>query len=132
MMAITHLGVAFAWRLNSLDCSYLFQLPILHIAVEGGKFSVGIFFIVSAYVSSLKALKLAHARRFDEGRKAIARSTLRRTVRLALPATVTTTISWLLYELGAYGLSHSLPDSWLHGDTPDSCPDFVTCLKELF
>jgi peptidoglycan/LPS O-acetylase OafA/YrhL len=126
------LRVAFAWRTDSFDGPYLFQLPVFHLAVEGGKLAVGIFFILSGYVSSLKPLKLARVGRTDDGRKAIARSAFRRSIRLALPATLVTTISWLLFQLGAYNLAHSLPVGWLHGETPASCPDFVTSLKELF
>lgn len=132
LVVISHLGVAAAWRTTSFDCVPIFQLPGFHLAIEGGKLAVGIFFILSGYVSSLKPLKLAHAGRIDEGRKAIARSALRKSVRLILPATVATTMSWLLFETGAYSLAHSIPEGWLHGATPFSCPNFLISLKELF
>jgi len=69
--------------------------------------SVGIFFIMSGYVCSIKPLKLARAGKPDEARKAIATSAFRRVVRLGIPASIATTISWLLCQLGGYNMAHN-------------------------
>src|SRR5436305_8758949 len=91
---------------NSFDTRpYLFQLPIFKLCFEGGYLAVGIFFVMSGYVCSIKPLKLSRQGKTDETRKVIASSAFKRVIRLGIPATLATTISWAICHLGGYNFS---------------------------
>ena len=80
---------------------------------------MGIFFVMSGYVVSVKPLKLAREGRAEDARKVIASSAFRRIVRLGVPGILATTISWFLDRLGAFSLAESLPGYvWLSMFSP--------------
>lgn len=88
---------------------------------------------MSGYVCSIKPLKLVRAGRIDETRAYIASSAFKRVLRLGIPATVATCISWFLCQVGAYSMAYYLPgDSWLnfHSARPDQ--DWGTAIAELW
>ena len=111
---------------------YLFQLPILRLALEGGYMAVCIFFLCSGYVCSIKPLKLARAGKADEARKAIASSIVRRLLRLAGPATIATIISATVSYLGGFNLARSLPSGWLSGHSGGTAPGLFPHLRLLW
>ena len=77
-----------------------FQLPIIRIVFSGGAM-VSIFFVISGYVLSTKALRLSRQRRQTEVFETLVSSTFRRGLRLYLPCTVST---FLTANLSMYGL----------------------------
>jgi hypothetical protein len=94
--------------------------------------AVGVFFVMSGYVCSIKPLKLARQGKADEVRKVIGSSIFRRQLRLGLPATIATTISWTVDRLGGFALARSLPGNiWLCFHTP-VWMDFSTSVRALF
>jgi peptidoglycan/LPS O-acetylase OafA/YrhL len=83
--------------------------------LQGGYLAVGIFFVMSGYVVSIKPLKLSREGRVEDARKVIASSAFRRIVRLGLPGVFATVVSWLMDRMGAFDISRSMPGwCWLH------------------
>ena len=98
-------------RTSSFDVPFPFALPFFRIILHGGFLAVAIFFILSGYVCSMKPLKLALAGKPEEARRSISSSAFRRVVRLVVPATLATAISWVLANVGAYSMALSLDGS---------------------
>jgi peptidoglycan/LPS O-acetylase OafA/YrhL len=96
--------------------------------------AVAIFFVMSGYVCSIKALKLSRDGKPDEARKNIANSAFRRVIRLGLPASLATSISWFLCQIGAFEMAHSsLPEwAWLYFQSPWPSADWSTAVRDLF
>jgi hypothetical protein len=87
---------------------------------------------MSGYVCSIKPLKLINSGKIDQTRAYIASSAFKRVLRLGVPTTVATCISWYLCQIGAYSMTYSLPDDcWLnfHSARPDE--NWDTAIKEL-
>jgi peptidoglycan/LPS O-acetylase OafA/YrhL len=111
---------AFGWPLHSFDRRpYIMTLPILRLIMQGGYLAVGIFFVMSGYVCSIKPMKLARAGKPEEARKVIGSSAVRRLLRLGLPASIATCISFTIERLGGFNIARNQPYYiWLHFHTP--------------
>jgi peptidoglycan/LPS O-acetylase OafA/YrhL len=72
--------------------NHIFQLPILRIIYSGGAM-VAIFFVISGYVLSTKALRLSRQARYPELFDSLYSSTFRRGLRLYIPCTVLTFVN---------------------------------------
>jgi peptidoglycan/LPS O-acetylase OafA/YrhL len=118
-------------RTSSFDVPFPFALPFFRILLHGGFLAVAVFFVMSGYVCSMKPLKLARAGKPDEARRSIASSAFRRVIRLALPATLATTISWFLCQMGGYSLAYTLENSWLNAHSAWYSPDWWSAIKSL-
>jgi len=79
----------------------------------------------------MKPLKLALAGKPDEARRNIASSAFRRVIRLAIPATLATTISWSLANIGAYNMALSLENSWLAAHSHPPSNSISSAIYEL-
>ena len=108
----------------------LHRLPVFRVITHGGNFSVAIFFLTSGYVCSLKPLALALARKTGDANIAVGSGAFRRFFRLYAPATIITTIQWLLCQMGAFNPALSGP-GWLSTVSPTMAPDLLTSLKSL-
>lgn len=112
---------------------YLFGLPIFKLVFEGGYLAVPVFFVMSGYVCSMKPLKLSRAGKPEEARKVIASSAFRRIIRLGVPATAATTISWFLANVGGFDLAMSLRgDCWLNFHSGRPSETWFIAVKSLF
>lgn len=124
----------FAIPESSFDARpFLFRLPIFKLLFEGGYLAVPIFFVMSGYVCSMKPLKLCRAGKSEEARKVIASSAFKRIIRLGIPASVATIISWLLANTGAFDLALSQePNCWLHFHSARASETWHIAIKSLF
>ncbi|RDW85201.1 hypothetical protein BP6252_02791 [Coleophoma cylindrospora] len=86
----------------------IIQLPILR-TVYSGRFMVTIFFVISGYVLSHKALGLARRRDLAAVLQSLSSSVFRRWLRLMLPALASTIIGLVLARTG---LAHNLYSDW--------------------
>lgn len=96
----------FTWDLHEayVPGSYeILKLPIIRLFLSGPP-HVAIFFIVSGYAISYKALKLIHQGRFDDVGSTLASSFFRRHPRLFMPAAAVTFFSALMTQMGWYDL----------------------------
>lgn len=118
-------------RTSSFDVPFPFALPIFRIILHGGFLAVAIFFVLSGYVCSMKPLKLSLAGKPEEARRNIASSAFRRVVRLIIPPTLATTISWILANTGAYNMALSLENSWLAAHSHWRSDGFVNAIRDL-
>lgn len=112
---------------------YIFQLPFLRILVIGGNFCVALFFFLSGFVCSIKTLRLARDGNKEAAKLVAGCSIVRRVVRLAIPATAATFISWLFCQLGTYGLAQSAGGLWFNGTaayTPGVVPAIVSFFRQ--
>jgi hypothetical protein len=88
---------------------------------------------MSGYVCSIKPLKLSREGKPDEARKNIAASAFRRVIRLGIPASIATTMSWLMCQLGGYNMAHTrTPQTgWLYFQSPWASRDWAAAVKDL-
>jgi peptidoglycan/LPS O-acetylase OafA/YrhL len=86
---------AWGWKGNF----YFVQVPIIRTFFNGGHFSVSIFFVISGYVLSLKALQLIHASDLESLANNMSSSLFRRWIRLYLPVIATTFLFFTTYHL---------------------------------
>ena len=125
---------SFAIPKSSFDARpYIFGLPIFKLVFEGGYLAVPVFFIMSGYVCSMKPLKLSRAGKPDEARRVIASSAFRRIIRLFIPASIATIISWFLANTGGFNLAMSQPGNcWLNFHSGRPSETWPEAFKSLF
>jgi len=110
----------------------LFQLPFLRI-IAAGPFWISIFFLLSGYVCAIKPIRLSNAEQVDEARRVIASSAFRRVLRIGLPATLATTMAWVLCQLGMYELHPDIRywSGWLELTTPRRRDNVLDAVQNL-
>jgi peptidoglycan/LPS O-acetylase OafA/YrhL len=92
---------------------YLFQLPFLRLLITGGNFCVCIFFLLSGFVCSVKSLRRGRVDDKVGARNVASDSIVRRVVRLVVPPTMATVLSWVCSQTGAYNVALTHGSSWL-------------------
>jgi len=134
LVVMAHGWESFAIPENSFDARpYIFGLPIFKLVFEGGYLSVPVFFVMSGYVCSMKPLKLSRAGKPDEARKSIATSAFKRIIRLAIPASVATIISWFLANTGGFDLAMTRPGNcWLNFHSGRPSDTWYEAIRSLF
>lgn len=70
---------------------------------------MALFFLLSGFVCSIKSLRMARMGEAGETRRVAAESVLRRIIRLVVPATMGTTLSFLCSQMEWYN------SAWEHG-----------------
>ncbi|CAD0093820.1 unnamed protein product [Aureobasidium vineae] len=118
---------------HSGENHHLLQLPILRL-LYSGEAMVAIFFVISGYALSLKALKLTRKNSYEQLMRTLASSILRRPLRLYLPCIVSTLIVFFALRLGIYDGPNSIagPEDvfrsiflgWAHDPQPQILPSF--------
>ena len=109
----------------------LFQLPVLRTFVMGRP-SVAAFAILAGFVNALKPIRQTRAGQIDAALSGIAKSAYRRTGRFIIPAVVSTTLSWLICQFGAYALAHVVDSQWIRDTSPTPSPSFAAAFTDLF
>ncbi|KAG4422658.1 hypothetical protein IFR04_004279 [Cadophora malorum] len=107
MVVFHHSSVLWYWPLNrgwgsSPEDYHFIQLPIIRLCYSGPAM-VAIFFVVSGFSLSYKALSLTRKGRYEEVLDSLSSSVLRRGLRLVLPPATTTFFSMLFTYFGFYG-----------------------------
>ncbi|THW21058.1 hypothetical protein D6D23_06599 [Aureobasidium pullulans] len=112
---------------------HLLQLPILRL-LYSGEAMVAIFFVISGYALSLKALKLIRKSSHDQLMRTLTSSILRRPFRLYLPCLVSTLIVFIALRIGIYDGPNAIagPEDtfrkiflgWAHDPQPRILPTF--------
>ncbi|KAH0345529.1 hypothetical protein KCU83_g7708, partial [Aureobasidium melanogenum] len=112
---------------------HLLQLPILRL-LYSGEAMVAIFFVISGYALSLKALKLTRKNSYEQLMRTLASSILRRPLRLYLPCIASTLIVFFALRIGIYDGPNSIagPEDvfrsiflgWAHDPQPRILPTF--------
>jgi len=80
---------------------YFFQLPLVRI-IYSGRGMVAVFFVISGYVLSYKAIRLMRTGQYSALLDSLASSTFRRGMRLFLPITLSTFVSMLFCRWDLY------------------------------
>jgi peptidoglycan/LPS O-acetylase OafA/YrhL len=83
------------------NTSYIMQMPIIRV-IYSGRGMVSVFFVISGYALSYKAIRLMHSNQYANLLDALASSTFRRAMRLFFPITISTFISMLVCRAGWY------------------------------
>lgn len=85
------------------DGYYFVTIPFVRTFFTGSHAAVSVFFVISGYVLSIKAVKLIHAGRMLQAAESLASSMLRRAIRLYVPVVgVSMTSVVLSYVTGLY------------------------------
>ena len=109
----------------------LFQLPFFRNLVMG-RSSVAAFALLSGYVLSLKPIKQSRAGAIDAAFSGIAKSAFRRTGRFMIPAIISTTLSWLACQFGAYKVAKMASSNWIRDSSPSPSGSFAAAIYDLF
>ncbi len=131
----SHMTMAFA-RWIVIPCQgkngpvHLMQRPVLRLVSQGAAW-VAVFIILSGFVNSLKAVKLARAGQIEPALSNLATSSFRRSFRLVLPATAATTLSWLITQFGAYRTATKSDAYWLYVTSPNPSSSWGTAVEDL-
>jgi peptidoglycan/LPS O-acetylase OafA/YrhL len=135
-----HLRAGFApdYNSNPGQDRYFFHLPFLRLIITGGNFCVALFFLLSGFVCSIKALRKARQGEAGEARHVAAESILRRIIRLVLPAAVATTLSFICSQMSWYNSAWENGSPWMqrvkqpvHGFRPSLNSLFWNCVFPL-
>lgn len=112
---------------------HLLQLPVLRL-LYSGEAMVAIFFVISGYALSLKALKLTRKNSHEQLMRTLASSILRRPLRLYLPCILSTLFVFFALRIGIYDGPNSIagPEDvfrsiflgWAHDPQPQILPTF--------
>ena len=135
-MVSSHLILCYARALVNACCKpdseepYLFQRPILRLPANGHSW-VAVFFLLLGFVNALKPIKLARSGHADLAASGLARGGFSRVCRLILPASLVTTISWVLCQFQAYKSAYFSDAYWLHVHSPAPSGDALTALGAL-
>jgi peptidoglycan/LPS O-acetylase OafA/YrhL len=118
---------------------HLLQLPVIRL-LYSGEAMVAIFFVISGYALSLKALKLIRKNSYEQLLRTLASSILRRPLRLYLPCIVSTLIVFFALRIGIYDVPNSIagPEDvfrsiflgWAHDPQPQILPTFGEQAKD--
>ncbi|PLB50804.1 hypothetical protein P170DRAFT_492900 [Aspergillus steynii IBT 23096] len=102
---------------ESAQCSYrheeipfshgFFQLPIIRLT-HAGDAGVCVFFVLSGFVLSFRALGEAHRQNWQKMLSTLSSSTFRRGLRLFLPLLASTAFTMITLQLGLWESSHSI------------------------
>ena len=106
------------------------QKPILRLVGQGQAW-VACFIILSGFVNSLKAIKLARQGNIDGALSNLAISSFRRSFRLFLPATAATILSWFICQFGAYETARQSDAYWLYITSPQPSYSWGTAIEDL-
>ena len=106
------------------------QRPVFRLVGQGPAW-VALFFILSGFVNSLKAIKLARAGNIEPALSNLAVSSFRRSFRLFLPATAATVLSWFVTQFGAYETARLSDAYWLYTTSPRPSSSWGTAVEDL-
>jgi hypothetical protein len=87
--------------------------------------------MLSGFVCSIKALRLAREGRVEECRSVIGDSAVKRVMRLVFPASCATLLSWSVAQLGGYELARERGSYWLM-QTAERTDGIYPALKALY
>ncbi|KAM5477422.1 hypothetical protein McanCB56680_007392 [Microsporum canis] len=90
----------------------LFQNPFLRLIGQGNA-AVSVFLVLLGFVNSLKTIQLIRSGCVQDAVSTLSIGAFRRTGRLMLPASAATLISFMLCELGLYGLARRSDAYWI-------------------
>lgn len=93
----------------------VWQLPFIRLI---GSHHVAVFFLLLGYVNVMRPLKYARQGDIAEALNGLASSSLKRIVRLVLPAIVATIGSWIVCQAGGYELARGTDSTWLGYTSP--------------
>ena len=117
----SHIGLGYADYLEAPrranQPSYWYNAPFVRIIFEGSPW-VSTFLILTGFVNALKPLKQARSGNYDTTLAGLASSCFRRSLRLMLPCTVATIVSWIIAESGGYRTGNMMMNGWMAGTSP--------------
>jgi peptidoglycan/LPS O-acetylase OafA/YrhL len=88
-------------------------LPFIRIYAEGFPW-LAIFLVLTGFVNSLKPIQQARADKTASSLAGLASSAFRRTLRLVLPCTIATIISWTIVQCGGYSIGKMVDSEWMN------------------
>src|SRR5205814_6559804 len=106
-------------------------LRFLRLMITGGNFSVAVLLLLSGFVCTIKSLRRGRTGDKAEARNVASNSIVRRVVRLVVPATMATTLSWLCSQTGGYSLTFAHGSPWMQR-VQSPIPDLISALTTLF
>lgn len=119
---------------SNAENRYILQLPIICLLLRG-RAMVTLFFAISGYVLSYNFLASCREKQWDNAFSRLASLTLRRWLRLFLPATFTMMLVCIGVQLGFYSSARELQFNPLAAgkweEHPPHFPDFRTQIKDF-
>jgi hypothetical protein len=104
--------------------------PIIRTFAEGFPW-VCVFFTLSGFVNSLKPVKLMRNDNQSAALTVLATSAFRRSLRLMLPCTLVTTITWIGAQAGAFEIGKANSNGWLSRTSPGASEHWYRAIPDL-
>jgi peptidoglycan/LPS O-acetylase OafA/YrhL len=131
----SHVFLAYGGSLTTLPVlgapTRWFQLPILNLPLLGVPW-INVFMVLTGFVNSAGPLKKSRSGNFDAALSGLSASTFRRTLRLVLPCTIATVMSWLLCQLHGYEMARIVDSGWLQSTSPAPSESLSAAVVSLF
>lgn len=108
-----------------------YDWPFIRVYAEGFPW-VAVFLVLTGYVNALAPIQKARAGNTAGSLSGLASSAFRRTLRLVLPCTVATILSWTIAQCGGYNIARMVDCDWMNNSgSPERSASFVAAIQDL-
>jgi hypothetical protein len=104
--------------------------PFIRPFAEGFPW-VALFLLLSGFVNALKPIKQMRSYQQDAALKTIALNSFRRSLRLVIPCTIATLISWTICQFGGYKVGKAVDNWWMANTSPEASATLGQAIKDL-
>jgi Acyltransferase family len=132
---LTHLARAFDYDLFSPadaenTAPRLLQWPFIRLLPQG-RIGVALFALLTGYVCALKPLKILQNGERLTALSVVGKSTIRRPVRLILPAAIALVLEWTVAQFGAFEVAHCSDSEFMRHSAVRRAPTLLRELRHL-
>lgn len=108
-----------------------YDWPFIRVYAEGFPW-VAVFLVLTGYVNALQPIQRARTGNTAGCLSGLASSAFRRTLRLVLPCTVATILSWTIAQCGGYNIARMVDCDWMNtSGSPERSDSFFGAIQDL-
>jgi hypothetical protein len=134
LVVTSHLSISFAPSLVFTPTPEamlsFWHWPFVRAFAEGFPW-VALFLLLSGFVNALKPIKQMRSGQQDAALRTIALNCFRRSLRLVIPCTIATLISWTICQFGGYKVGKAVDNHWMASTSPEASATFGQAIKDL-
>jgi peptidoglycan/LPS O-acetylase OafA/YrhL len=134
-VACSHISLAYGGSIRTIpvagEPSRWFQMPLLNLPLSGTPW-INVFLVLTGLVNLAGPIKKSRSGDFHSALSGLSVSAFRRTLRLVLPCTIATFISWILCQLHAFEMGRSVDSNWMQSTSPAPSDSLSAAITSLF